>query len=187
MYQELLVKPYELLFRAFFRPNGGSLDEAEMTDFDRRRKIREGGISLFRSEHVTYRFMFDKVKGRDVGFNRGLMHVRALDLTARGYKFYGNPTKPGHICLHCRSCNLLERNCDCMVGVCPFDEGDDDEERYTLAGIFQVMFDGRSIKDIDRILGKNVDESDVAEANRIYWERWLDEREHAALMVELIE
>ncbi len=182
MYAPLAVARTEVLIRIFFRAPGAPTDTVNLTDFDRRPKVRgqkEGGLSFCRSGLMTYKDMAHRTRTREPGFARGFSYIHASTLIDRGYSFYGKASDPGHVCMHCELCNNLMAACFCTGRVCPLDPSDlagDDEEREFLSSIARVLFDAKLIADVERIFGHDVDETDITKANATYVDRWQEDR-----------
>lgn len=180
MYQEIPVAQNEVLIRIFFRGDVSPRDETNLSDFDRRLKVRgrkEGGLSLCRPTILSYRAIIVRVKTRERDLDRGFGYIQAKALFKMGYSFYGDPRDPGHVCLHCGSCNKQIAACSCNSGPCPFDPNDpdptkDDVTREYLASITNVLFDAKPTSEFERIFGLDVDDSDAMEANKTYVSRW---------------
>lgn len=167
----------------FFRSAGQPLHKAHLIDFERRAKVRgqkEGGLSFFRLGLVSLRIMVLITRRRDEALPRGLAFTRARDFYELKYSFFGNPDDPGHVCMHCSSCNKAEAACECAKPPCPFarwDADDDDEVRDRLAGLMTVLVEASPTVDILKVFGTDVNEAEIAVANNTYISRWREYRQ----------
>lgn len=181
MYQAIAVGTSEVLIRVYFRGAGEST-QPSIVDFERRPSVRgakEGGLSFFRPSLITYRQMIIKTEKRDAKLDRGLEYIQAQTVRELGFQFYGDPTKPEHICVHCNHCNKNESACACNIGACPLDTSepeDNDELREELAAQSSVLFEAKPTAEILRIFGADVEESNITSANSTYVDRWTREK-----------
>jgi hypothetical protein len=182
MYSKLAVDRDEVLFRVFFRGPDQVSNEANLVDFERRPKVRnskEGGLSFCRPSLMSLKTLIEVTKRRDEPLSRGLAFTRAANFLDLGYELWGDPTKPGHVCLHCPSCNYAEFACASLSGACPLDGGDllsDDEIRARLAELMTVSIEASATSEILSVFASDIDESDLAQANELYLSRWANRK-----------
>lgn len=189
MYQELKVDPSEILFRVFFRDEGQPLALANQIDFERREKIKggrhagkqEGGISFSRSHLMSIQKLIFNTRNREPGFKRGLLLFQASEILELGYKFFGEQTSPGHVCMHCPGCSFEEYSCKSTNSACPlasFDLRGDAEQREDLASASSVLIEASDPTELLTIFGTDINETDVgiAAANSTYMSRWREAR-----------
>lgn len=184
MYQELTdLAPEETLVCIFFRGEGQPADELAVTDFERRpgSPLREGGISYFRRDLVTYATILGRVKRKPL-LNRGFASVTVDQLRVLGFRVYGNRGGDfAHVCLHCGECNGAEHDCSPHTGPCPFvaqsqPYADDDAVRRRLLESMTVFIEATSREKLLEIFGSDLGSNDPKGANALCEERWVNHK-----------
>ncbi|HEY9683247.1 MAG TPA: hypothetical protein V6C89_21845 [Drouetiella sp.] len=173
-YQKIDLAEDEELVRLFFRVEDGAANQFEVTDFERRPRVNEGGLSFNISRLITFKDIVAPKRKADK-WRFGLGAVSAGLFLNEGYTFMYDPDHDKtHVCLHCPSCDLQEENCLCIrPAICPMDKEENDFIRQIMALYMQVLIPAQETKEtLLKIFGDDVDQSDINRANQTYLQRW---------------
>lgn len=177
------LDPSEFLVRVFARDWADThlFTELVVTDFERKPKIHESGISFWRMNKATFRHILFETRdfahpkrGRKP---RGIAIAAAEFFLMQGYSFVGNGPNAQHVELNCFGCDFAPR--DCLrhpENDCPLAPEMDDRQRATLArktGAMTIVFPALPYEFLMDTFARDVDERDVLAANGTYYQRFL--------------
>lgn len=172
MYRELsLTDPGEMLVMFYFRPPGVDPLMLFATDFERRLRVQESGLSLLRPSYLSIRDMVAMTELRARKQARGLAYSTVRNILSLGFRFFGDNETSGHVCFHCLDCNGSERDCKCLSTICPLSASESPNVREMLASTFVIQFPPRPNADIFRALGTDLS-GPPETVNVTYIHRW---------------